>query len=874
VLDVDTTELLERDEQLAGLVAALSDVAGRRSGLLVLVHGEAGIGKTALVRQFCAQMAGSVGVLWATCDALFTPRPLGPLLDIARVTDGELRKRVEAGGQPYDVARALMDELDRSSPSVVVVEDLHWADEATLDVLRLCARRVDSVPALLVGTYRDDCLGRSHPLRSMLGELPSGLSRRQELARLSGDAVARLAGTSPLDPGELYERTGGNPFYVTEVLAAGGGRIPPTVRDAVLARAAGLSGAARDVLEAVAVVPQRTEVWLLEALVQRALDGLDECLESGMLRGEADGVAFRHELARLAIEESLTPHRAVVLHRRALAALAEPAIGSPDLARLAHHAEVAGDTDAVLRYAPLAAEHAATVGAHREALHQYERALRFAAGLAAGQRARLLERLADEGFLTDMREEGLAALDEALAIHRDAGDLLRAGDVLRLRARTKGDMGRTAEARVDVREATEILERLPPGIELARTYAEVSCLTMQADDAEETIAWGQKAIALADRLGGDTDTLAHALNTIGTVELGRGDMGGKEKLERSLELARSAGELRYVATGYIDLCAALSRLGRYPDMERYADEGIKYCEEHGLEAWTKWLLADKADIQLALGLWDQAAETASSILDAPASTMAAVHTAGLTRALVRARRGDPDHRDPLDRAQEIARTVDDLQYLAPVAAAYAECAWLEGRPQEIEAVTQAAFELAQRQNAATFIGQLGLWRWRAGLLDEPPAAAGEPYSYQIAGDWARATRYWRERECRYEAALALADSHEGKALREALDELQALGARPAAAIVARRLRELGERGLPRGPRRKTRANPAGLTARELEVLRLLVEGLRNAQIAERLVLSEKTVDHHVSAILRKLDVRSRGEATAAAGRLGLHQSGG
>ena len=868
VLDVDTTELLERDEQLAGLVAALSDVARRRSGLLVLVHGEAGIGKTTLVRQFCAQMAGSVRVLWATCDALFTPRPLGPLLDIARVTDGGLRQRVEAGGQPYDVARALMDELDRSSPSVVVVEDLHWADEATLDVMRLCARRVDSVPALLVATYRDDSLGRSHPLRSMLGELPSGLSRRQELARLSGDAVARLAGTCTLDPGELYERTGGNPFYVTEVLAAGGGRIPPTVRDAVLARAAGLSGAARDVLEAVAVVPQRTEVWLLEALVQQALGGLDECLESGMLRGEADGVAFRHELARLAIEESLTPHRAVVLHRRALAALAEPAIGSPDLARLAHHAEAAGDMDAVLRYAPLAAEHAAAVGAHREALHQYARALRFAAGLAAGQRAHLLERLADEGFLTDMREEGLAALDEALTIHRDGGERLRAGNVLRLRARMKGDMGRTAEARVDAREATEILERLPPGIELARTYAEVSCLTLQADDAEQTIAWGQKAIALADRLG-DTDALAHALNTIGTVELGRGDMGGKEKLERSLELARSSGELRYVAMAYINLCAALSRLGGYLDMAHYADEGIKYCEKHGLEAWTKWLVAAKAEIQLALGLWDQAAETATSIIDAPASTMAAVHGALLARALVRARRGDPDHRDPLDRAQEIARTVGDLQYLAPVAAAYAECAWLEGRPQEIEAVTQAAFELAQRQNAANFLGQLGLWRWRAGLLDEPPADAGEPYSYQIADDWARATSYWRENGCRYEAALALADSRDGKALRQALDELQALGARPAAAIVARRLRELGERSLPRGPRRKTRANPAGLTARELEVLQLLVEGLRNAQIAERLILSEKTVDHHVSAILRKLGVRSRGQATAEAARLGL-----
>lgn len=867
-LEVEAPELLERDEQLGALGAALTKVAERGVGLVVLVHGEAGIGKTALVRRFGGQADGSVRVMWATCDPLFTPRPLGPLFDIALVVDGELREQVEAGGQPHEVARALMDELDRRSPSVVVVEDLHWADEATLDVLRLCARRIDSVSALLVLTYRDDGLHPSHPLRSLLGELPSTMSARHELPRLSETAVAALARASTLDLGELYERTGGNPFYVTEVLAAGGGRIPPTVRDAVLARAAGLSGAARDVLEAVAVVPQRTEVWLLEALVQRALDGLDECLESGMLRGEADGVAFRHELARLAIEESLTPHRAVVLHRRALAALAEPAIGSSDLARLAHHAEAAGDTDAVLRYAPLAAEHAAAVGAHREALHQYERALRFAAGLAAGQRAHLLERLADEGFLTDMREEGLAALDEALVIHRDGGERLRAGDVLRLRARMKGDMGRTAEARVDVREATEILERLPPGIELARTYAEVSCLTMQADDAEQTIAWGQKAFALADRLG-DTDALAHALNTIGTVELGRGDMGGQEKLERSLELARSAGELRYVAMAYINLCAALSRLGRYLDMARYAEEGIEYCEEHGLDAWTKWLIAAKIDIQLALGLWDQAAEGATSILDARPSTMSAVHGALLVRALVRARRGDPDHRDPLDRAQEIARTVGDLQYLAPVAAVYAECAWLEGRPQEIDAVTQAAFELAQRQNAANFIGQLGLWRWRAGLLDEPPVDTGEPYSYQLAGDWARATRYWGDNGCRYEAALALADSRDGKALRQALAEFQALGARPAAAIIARRLRELGERGLPRGPRAKTRANPAGLTARELEVLGLLAEGLRNAQIAERLVLSGKTVDHHVSAVLRKLDARSRGEATAAAARLGL-----
>lgn len=255
VLDVDARELLERDEQLSALSAALADVSERRVGRLVLVHGEAGIGKTALVRRFCAHTVESVRVLWATCDPLFTPRPLGPLLDIARATDGELREQVQSSGQPYDVALALMEELEGRSPSVVVVEDLHWADEATLDVLRVCARRVDSVPALLVLSYRDDALHPAHPLRTMLGELPSALSRRHELARLSRGAVARLAQTSTVDSDELYERTGGNPFYVTEVLAAGSERVPPTVRDAVLARAAGLSGAARDVLEAVAVVP-------------------------------------------------------------------------------------------------------------------------------------------------------------------------------------------------------------------------------------------------------------------------------------------------------------------------------------------------------------------------------------------------------------------------------------------------------------------------------------------------------------------------------------------------------------------------------------------------------------------------------------------
>ena len=433
-------------------------------------------------------------------------------------------------------------------------------------------------------------------------------------------------------------------------------------------------------------------------------------------------------------------------------------------------------------------------------------------------------------------------------------------------------MGRMVEARLDALEATRVLERLPPGIELARAYAALSHVAMLSDDAGETIAWGQKAIVLADRLG-DTEALVNALNSVGTIELTRGELRGKDKLTRSLELARSAGLVTDAGRAYINLSATLSRLGRHLDMAGYVDEGIEYCQQRGLDAWRKCLVAAKAENQLARGLWDQAAETASGVIDAPTDpVIRPVHDALRVRGLVRARRGDPEHRAALERAQAIGESVGELQFLAVEAAAHAECAWLEGRLQAIGPATDTAFELALRQRVPSFIGELGLWRWRAGLLDAPPVDAGEPYSCQIAGDWERAARYWRENGCHYQAALALADSQDANALRQALDELQALGARPAAAIVARRLRELGERGLPRGPRPKNRANPAGLTTRELDVLRLLAEGLRNAQIAERLVVSQRTVDHHVSAILRKLDVRSRGEASAAAGRLGLRQS--
>ncbi|MGB8880093.1 MAG: AAA family ATPase [Solirubrobacteraceae bacterium] len=866
----DTSGLLERAEQLSALGECLAAVRKSSRGQMVLLRGEAGIGKTALVQAFCAELGPSVRVLWAACDPLFTPRPLGPLLDIARVTGGELRDEVDAGGKPHDVLGALTDELEAPAPTVVVIEDVHWADKATLDVMRLLARRVDAVQAMFVMSYREEQLHRGHPLRIVLGELAGIRSvTRLELTGLSREAVAALAKRSTIDADELYVRTAGNPFFVTETLAAGTDQVPPTVRDAVLARAARLSAAGQAVLESVAVVPQRAEIWLLEALSEGALDGLDECLGSGMLRAESDGVAFRHELARLAVEQSLSPNRAVKLHRRAMDALDRLAFGVPDFARLAHHAEAAGDAGAVLRFAPEAAARASAVGAHREAEAQYSRALRVGDQLAPEVRADLLERFANECYLTDMREQGLVALDDALAIHRRLGNARKQGEMQQLRTRMMTCIGRLDEARVAGAEAIELLKPLPHGHELARAYSCLSEAALLGGQEDDTIKWGTLGTELAERVG-DAEALALGLNTLGTIGMHRGHPGGREKLERSLEVAKQADSVE-VGRAYLNLIFGLVTKPRdWTTADPYIVAATDYCRAHGLEGWLHYATCLLAQSHLVRGRWAEAAAAAALVVNAPPPALVSPRLWALCQlGVVRARRGDPEYWPLLDEALELARTMSRPDCWADVALARAEAAWLEGRPEAIGAETEKAFELAVEVRDPLHLGELACWRWRAGLLTEAPRDAAEVSRLQIEGHAERAVEFWRDQGYPYETALARFDSGDPEQMRQALDEFRALEARPAVTIVARRLRELGERAVPRGPRPQTRANPCGLTARELDVLPLLAQGLRNAEIAKCLVVSDKTVDHHVSAILRKLNARTRGEASAAALRLGI-----
>ncbi|MEZ0284523.1 MAG: AAA family ATPase [Thermoleophilia bacterium] len=850
--------LLERDAALAQLESALAEAAEGR-GVVALVSGEAGIGKTSLVARFAGDRAASARVLWGACDDLAVARPLGPFLDIASGDAPELGQALRAPGR-IDALAAVLAELGRE-PTLCVIEDAHWADEATLDLLMFLARRIDRAATLLVITFRDDELAADHPLRRVAAAVSPGRARRVELAPLSLEAVGELARDGD-DVAALHEATAGNPFFVTEAIGAGLERTPPTVRDAVLARAARLSPSARSALEMMSVVPARTELAVLEhCLGQEGAGAVAECEQRGLAVVVDDGhVRFRHELGRRAVEEGLAGARRRELNRAVLEALLD--IGA-EPARLAHHAEAAGDPAALLEHGLAAARRAVAARSHREAAALYSRVLPHLDLLPPEERALALEEASVEGYHVDDAPLAVDARVEAVALRRELGDPLALGASLRWLSRVSWWTQDPVSAERAAEEAVAILEPLGPTRQLAMAHSNRSQVAMLAQRTSDAVEAAGRAIALAGELG-DEETLAHAETNLGTaLMMSEAFDEGQELLERSLERAMAAGLDEHACRALTNLAWSFNDVVWLDLARDTAERALALASERDQWGFATYISAVLGLINLSSGDWDAAAAHAAEAWASGGRTTHRVPSLQVS-ALVDLRRGGEDPAPRLAEAWEIARSTQELQRLRPIAAARAEHAWLAGDAAQVDAVTAATFELALERGGGRDIGELAVWRARAGLLAEPPEPCLTPYALEIAGDHRGAAAEWAALGAPYERALALIGADDPEALLEALEVLDALGAAPVAARVRTRLRQLGAPRIPRGPRASTRAHPAGLSARELEVLDLVGEGMSNPEIAERLVLSARTVEHHVASARRKLGAASRQEAARAA----------
>jgi DNA-binding CsgD family transcriptional regulator/tetratricopeptide (TPR) repeat protein len=856
--------LLERESSLA-LLAVYAREARRGDGRLVLVAGEAGVGKSALVEQFQGDLPDARWS-WGACDGLFTPRPLGPLFDLADGLGGELLELCRARAARDELFGALLKQISEPGTlDVVVVEDVHWADEATVDMLRFLGRRIANAAVLLIATYRDEDLTGTDPLRAALGDLARQRpARRVELAPLSADAVRRLAGSSGLDAAELYRLTGGNPFYVTEILQAGMSEVPGAARDAVLARAARLSGGARAGLDVAALIGTRSELRLVESVTACPPPAVDELLASGLLTGDGGWLRFRHEIARMAVQQAIAAHRRRSVHARILAAL--EAAGCDDDAQLAFHAEGAGDGPAALRYAAAAARRAAELASHREAAAQFERALRFAAGTAPATAAALCDGLAREAVLLDRWQDAVDAGERALELWRRAGNRLREGATLCQLSRPMWRSCRGREATAAAEAAVAILEPLGPSSELAWAYARLAGQRMLDGQSDAAIGLSRWAQALAESLH-VPEVLSDALNTEGCAAADQG-ADWATSMHRALEIAVAEGLQAQAGRAYSNFHSILCGQRRFDEADRYFADGVAYCEEHDIRTYATCLRGARADALENLGRWEESVALSEEMLTRSGTSPVNRINPLISLGKIRARQGALSCWGYLDEAEAAADGTGEPQWIMPVRLARAEAYWLEGQPDRAAREAELADDVCASGDAWER-GAVAAWLRRTGSPRPPRGDLAEPYRLQTAGDSEEAARVWTGLGCPYDAALALYDSPAEAAIREALTIFTDLGALAAAQITRQKMRLLGIRSIPAGPRSATRAHPLGLTRREREVLDLICAGHSNAQIAAKLFISTKTVDHHVSAVLAKLDAPTRNVAASHAVRLGL-----
>jgi DNA-binding CsgD family transcriptional regulator len=850
--------ILEREAALARL-SGLLDESVSAGGKVVLIRGEAGIGKSTLVNRFLLDFEERAHTLLGACDDLLTPQPFGPIWDISR-SDPSIVQPLSDGDR-REVMEALLALLSRAiQPTVLVLEDTQWADEATLDVIKFLGRRIAPANGLLILTYRDVEVDSEHPLRQVIGELPPQNIERMSLDRLSVGAVSAMIESDALDIDAVMALTSGNPLFVTEVLAAGSDAVPLSVMDAVLARASKVSAEARRVLDLVSVVPGQVERSLVHDIWEPTEEQLAENVHQGLLRVDDEMLSFPHELQRRAIESSLT-----AVMRRSLNQLVLDTLGATaDPARLVHHAAEAEDIDAIVRLAPLAARVAMTIESNTEAVAHFRSLAPYLDRVEAEERCGILADWAQEENYLDNRD-CIDLFARAIDLYRLMGDNQGLGQTLTMASRANRTHGNHGVVLNAAKEAVVLLEPFGPSLDLVKALSHRAYMEFAYTDADSAVLPHVDRAIAAAQASGEELAVSEALHVKAQVVYSRGDDSAMTLMEEVIRLAGESNDHQLETRALLNMASMYGDVREVERASELALAGRDLAVRFENRAHEASALVLYSEFQLWKGDWVSAENAATEALG---SNLTIEAMAWRVLGSIQSRRGRKEARSAVDNmwsriAPELGPTDSDA-----AAAAFAEYMWLSDDRdpsivKRLEELLSEGIELGTPWPSGGF----AFWMWKLGLLDDAPEGTADFYGWIINGEYKKSAEFWRERGISYEEGLALMHRDESEQV-EALHIFDDLGAGAIAAKVRQALIENGKR-VPRGRSRVTRENVAGLTARQSEVLELLAMGMTNAEIANDLFVSHRTVENHVSAILMKLDVASRDAAVEAAREMGI-----
>jgi len=666
-------ELIEREEFLTLLQTHFAKI-DEGEGHCIMVSGEAGIGKTSLVKSFCKAQKGNCSIYLGACDALFTPRPLAPLYDVIWQINSDLwsgSHTIEERSQLFSgFFRGLSSKKEKT---LIVFEDIHWADEATLDFIKFFIRRITQLPCLFILTYRDDEINIQHPLRTVLGQLPADSFTRLKLTALSKSAVEKLALEKGYKGEDVYSISGGNPFYVNEILASYSPGVPDNIKDSILSVYDRQEEGTKNAWQMCSVIPEGIEVSRFAKIKASWEEGMDHCFALQIIIVKNEKIIFKHELYRRAIEGSLSPLKRIALNKKILELFLQSFEEEGEIERIVQYAKNANENALVVKYAPLAAAQAASVGAHIEASKLYFTAIEYSNGNDEDQLVKLYEAYAYECYLTNQVKDSLDYQQKALAIWKKNNKTEEVGNNLRFLSRLCWYDGNRDDAEKYGIEAIQILESLPPSRAKAMAFSNMSQLKLFSEEIAECEKWGNMAIEMAREIK-DDEILCHALNNVGSSQW-KGQYlneAGKNFLMESLDLALKHSFHEQAARAYSNIIYKAIETKDYDLAEKVLQESIAYCEERGLDSSNNLKYSLKARLLLETGEWDLAATIARDLLKNPEQPGTIKAGCLLILACVKIRRGEPDALAALQEAKSLAFKTKEHQRIIPVMIALLE----------------------------------------------------------------------------------------------------------------------------------------------------------------------------------------------------------